>query len=488
MKTKTNKPARLRKGLGILFLLMALLGSLAWTVLFRINRFSLSVTTVGDSVVEIEYGGRFEEPGVTVSLHGTRFWKTGIPVSGAKLTMEGQVDEAVLGRYTLVYHASWMGLSAQTERKVCIVDTQSPVIRLTEPPDGFWDGRGSFQEPGFSAVDNYDGDITDQVRILHEPGLVTYSVTDRCGNPASVQRKIPVFDREPPVIELTGGQNLTIGVGKPYTEPGFRAEDAVDGDLTAQVLAEGTVDWLRPGMYDITYSVSDAQGNAASVTRQVEVVAQPRPETQWPQEKTIYLTFDDGPGPHTRRLLDVLDRWNVKATFFVTGFGDTELMKQIVERGHSIGIHTVTHDYETIYSSPEAYFDDLYRMQEIIYAATGVRTTLMRFPGGSSNEVSCALSPGIMTTLTQAVQDAGFQYFDWNVDSDDAGRARDAKTVFENVTEGLAQTRAAMVLQHDIHGYSVDAVEQIIAWGLDRGYAFRPLNEHSPGFHHQVNN
>ena len=127
-------------------------------------------------------------------------------------------------------------------------------------------------------------------------------------------------------------------------------------------------------------------------------------------------------------------------------------------------------------------------MQDIIYENTGVRTTLMRFPGGSSNTVSRESCQGVMTVLSEAVQDAGFQYFDWNVDSDDAGSARKAKTVYDNVVEGIRQTGVSLVLQHDIHPYSVEAVEDILQWGLNNGYTFAPLTQNSPGFHHGVNN
>ena len=159
-----------------------------------------------------------------------------------------------------------------------------------------------------------------------------------------------------------------------------------------------------------------------------------------------------------------------------------------MDRGHSIGIHTVSHNYDEIYSGPEAYFADLFAMQNVIYENTGVKTTLMRFPGGSSNTVSRKICKGLMTILTQAVQDAGFQYFDWNVDSNDAGGAREAQTVFDNVTEGVMRSDVSVVLQHDIHGFSVDAVEDIIVWGLNNGYTFEPLVPNSPDIRHWVQN
>ena len=312
-------------------------------------------------------------------------------------------------------------------------------------------------------------------------------MADSSGNFASVEREIPEYDGIPPVITLEGGSEIRVPVGTEFVEPGYSALDDVAGDLTDQVTVDGTVDGNTPGLYTLTYSVSDGFENLGQVTRSVIVEAKERPQVVIPEGKTVYLTFDDGPGPYTDELLDVLDRYGVKATFFVVGRGHKAEMQRIVEEGHSIAIHSITHDYKQIYASPEAYFDDILGMQQIIYDHTGVMTTLMRFPGGSSNMVS-HFNKGIMTYLTEAVQDAGFQYFDWNVDSNDAGGAKTADEVFENVTEGIRNHRTSVVLQHDIHHFSVQAVERIIQWGLDNGYTFLPLEPSSYGSHHSINN
>ena len=105
----------------------------------------------------------------------------------------------------------------------------------------------------------------------------------------------------------------------------------------------------------------------------------------------------------------------------------------------------------------------------------------------ADNAVS-RFNEGIMTRLTEAVEDAGFRYFDWNVDSDDAGNARKSETVYRNVISGVANNRVSVVLQHDIHRYSVDAVEDILVWGFENGYTFLPLQEDSPTIHHGLNN
>ena len=482
-----------RWGRGLRWLLaavlcLALLAAAAWFVAFHVNTFTLEIALSGEEKALLEYGESYAEPGVTAVLRGTLLLKDGYTPENLKIQTETDLNEEKLGKYHVSYFAEYLGCAGTARREIRVIDTQAPVIRLTEDPEGSLVPGTIYQEAGFSAWDNYDGDITDRVVRVEEPGLMTYAVTDSSGNPAIAKRQIPFRDTVFPEIMLEGGEVFPISLGTRFEEPGFAASDNVDGDLTGVVTVEGEVDWLTAGTYPITYSVMDSCENTTVVTRNVEVVAQERPDTHYPEGKVVYLTFDDGPGAYTEQLLDVLDRYDAKATFFVVGSGSGRMMKQIVRRGHSIGIHSVTHDYGQIYSSPEAYFDDLLKMQSIIYDNTGVTTTLMRFPGGSSNLVSKKSCEGIMSFLTEAVQDAGFQYFDWNVYSGDAGETKKTERVAENVIDGIQNHRVSIVLQHDIHGYSVDAVEDILSWGKRNGYRFLALSPDSPGFHHDLNN
>lgn len=488
MEEQILRPRRRRQRRRLMILLPVLLLLITAAVLvFRVNRFTLTVIPEGQTEMTLEYGQPYQEPGTSAVLKGSLFWKAGIPLP-IRVAAEGAVDESRLGKNTIHYCASFLAFHAEASRTVRVVDTQPPVITLTpDPPEGPPAGL-PYQEAGYTATDNFDGDITDRVVRTETIGLVTYAVLDSSGNPAYAQREIPIVDTTPPVITLTGSSDITVSVAQGYEEPGYSAQDNLDGDLTKSVAVEGTVDRLTPGTYDITYTVSDSRGNTATAVRHVTVAAQQAVETVTPEGKVIYLTFDDGPGPYTRQLLEVLKKHDVKATFFVVGGDNPELLREICEDGHSIGIHTMCHDYEKIYSSPEAFFEDLLGEQELIYTQTGIRTTLMRFPGGSSNTISRRFHKGIMTTLTEAVQNAGFRYFDWNVDSDDAGRAHTAEKVLENVTDGVQAHRVSVVLQHDIHPYSVDAVEDIILWGLENGYRFLPLEENSPTAHHGVQN
>ncbi len=546
---------------------LALASVLVCVVIFAIvlsvrNAYNLRIALTGGETIKLEYGTTFEDPGAAAWIRGKDLPEEGLDLTD-KITVEGTVDTAKVGTYILTYTVRYtendQDLTVTKERKVRVVDTQAPVITLTADPDTFTYPGQEYAEEGFVAMDDYDGDLTHQVKRTVENGVVTYQVWDSSGNKAVAQRTIryddpiapvitlggdnPVWmqegqtyteqgysaydhfdgdltaqvqvtvgedaviyrvtdahgnvtevtrqllyeDVEAPVITLLGESVVTMTVGTDYAEPGFTAADNRDGDLTTSVEVSGFVQRYLAATYTLTYTVRDQAGNETSVERTVVVEPVGRVDTVTPDGKIIYLTFDDGPGAHTGRLLDILAKYNVKATFFVVGTASVSLLDDIVDQGHSIAIHAYSHDYKKIYASEEAYFADLLAMQQLIYDHTGVWTTLVRFPGGGSNTVS-RFNPGIMTRLAKAVQDMGFQYFDWNVDSNDAGGAKDAATVAANVIAGCSVRRVSVVLQHDIKGYSVDAVEQIILWGLANGYTFLPMDPSSPTMHHGINN
>lgn len=205
--------------------------------------------------------------------------------------------------------------------------------------------------------------------------------------------------------------------------------------------------------------------------------------------KVIYLTFDDGPTRHTAELLDILAKYNVKATFFVTAESRdyVGLIGRAKEEGHTVGIHCFYHDYKTVYASEQAYFADMQMIDDLIFEQTGERAELVRFPGGSSNQVS-RFNKGIMTRLTRLVEEKGYRYFDWNVLSGDAGETRETAEIIQNIKEGILKKDIAVVLQHDIYDYSIAAVEAIIVWGMENGYVFLPLTMDSPTIHHPIAN
>ena len=187
-----------------------------------------------------------------------------------------------------------------------------------------------------------------------------------------------------------------------------------------------------------------------------------------PEQKVIYLTFDDGPSIYTEDVLALLERYNIKATFFVCDNGRPQLITKIHEAGHSVGIHCQTHDYDVVYKSEEAYFKDLHAMEDIIYKQTGEYTTLVRFPGGSSNKVS-SFNPGIMTRLTEQLEQQGYQYFDWNVSAGDT-KTKDTAEIVAKLKKETKNKEYAVTLMHsEYKKYSFDAIEEYILWALDNG-------------------
>lgn len=468
----------------ITFLLILVLLVVAVGAFFIVDT-EVKIEITGDSNIELSYGEEYSDAGATGMLMEKHFGKK---LMDLKPTVQNDVQNDI-GTYTLVYSIKLPFKIATAERTVTIVDKEPPKIELVEQKDTELTMPGeSFKEVGFTATDNVDGDITEKVTRKEENGHIIYTVSDSAGNTTTVDRKIKYKDTEPPKIELIGGDQ-TIKVGETYTEHGYVAEDDVDGDLSNKVVVSDNIDNQKPGLYEVTYTVEDESGNKATAKRRITVLA-PLQNNNNGGDKVIYLTFDDGPGQYTEKLLNILDEYNVKATFFVTNQYPKyrDLIGEAYRRGHTVAIHTYTHDYSKIYSSKDAYYEDLNKMQEIIVEQTGVPTNLFRFPGGSSNTVSKNYSNGIMTVLAESLQNDGYHYFDWNVSSGDAGETTQTSQVVQNVINGCSGKNASVVLQHDIKGFSVDAVREIIEWGLQNGYTFSALNETSPTAHHGINN
>lgn len=209
------------------------------------------------------------------------------------------------------------------------------------------------------------------------------------------------------------------------------------------------------------------------------------------KSKVVYLTFDDGPSENTIKIIKILKKYKAKATFFVTANGKTEYMKKITEAGHTIALHTYSHNYEKIYSSQSAYFNDLDLIRDLVEDKTGVDAKIIRFPGGSSNTISANYSDGIMTRLTKAVEKKGYKYFDWNVNSGDAdGVNVSPEKILNNIkTQSKGKSRC-VVLMHDTDAKdtTVSALEKICAYYKKQGYEFAALTTESVACHQTVNN
>ena len=159
----------------------------------------------------------------------------------------------------------------------------------------------------------------------------------------------------------------------------------------------------------------------------------------------VYLTFDDGPSVQTGKVLDILKQYKVKATFFVVGREDAKsiaLYQRIVDEGHTLAMHSYSHDYAKLYVSLDSFQEDLHRLQNLLFDKTGVWCKYYRFPGGSSNTASKVS----MKDLEAYLDREGIAYFDWNVYG---GDGISAEVIVKNVTANVDKYKESVILLHD---------------------------------------
>lgn len=199
---------------------------------------------------------------------------------------------------------------------------------------------------------------------------------------------------------------------------------------------------------------------------------------------TAFFTFDDGPSENTTEILKILKEENIKATFFVVGAATPfrfKMYKEIVDEGHSIGLHAYWHSYKHIYASAENFFNDFDQLEDSITASTGIRPALYRFPGGSNNSY---LSNELFNEIASKLKDRGYTYIDWNVDSyDSRSSTPPAEKIVSNVINQCKRkmknkNKNAVILMHDSAAKetNLQALPKIISSLREMGYSFEPLS------------
>ncbi len=213
--------------------------------------------------------------------------------------------------------------------------------------------------------------------------------------------------------------------------------------------------------------------------------------------KTVFLTIDDGPSTLTEPVLDLLDQYNVKATFFVIGANPEHyaLIREAYNRGHTIGLHSMSHDYSQVYASEEAYFRDLDAIGQVVKEQIGYVPCFVRFPGGSSNTQAVAQSgdPKLMQRLTQGLLARGYQYYDWSLSSGD-GEVRSTQELIAQSTEPSGtesdptKDTNIVLLCHDsaTKQTTLEALPQIIEHYQNKGYTFEAIDRSSWICHHAI--
>ena len=449
-----------------------------------------SITLIGDKVEKVSYRSEFVDSGITVKYFGKDITN--------KVVLSADINTNELGKYQIKYKIPYIFGIYTYKRDVMVVDDMAPEIILEGDEEVKLSYNKEYKEPGYKSIDNYDGDITEKVNVFYKvvndgETDVHYKVTDTSGNTQEKIRKIYLVDDVKPTIELNGDGTVILNVGEEYKEQGAKASDEKDGDLTERIEISGNVNTNQEGTYSVQYSVKDNNGNVTVATREVMVGNIGKANFNVGTPGVVYLTFDDGPSNTTTpQILDILKEKGVKATFFILDYGQgTEhLVKRIVEEGHSIAIHSQSHDYGVAYASPDAYLNGIDYMKEKIKNSTGVETKIIRFPGGSSNTVSRKYCEGVMSTLVRETVKRGYRYFDWNVASGDSGGVKESEGVYSNVTAGLKNTRSNVVLMHDFSGNqkTVDALPRIIDFAKQNGYTFDRITDKTPMVTQNVQN
>lgn len=402
-----------------------------------------------------------------------------------KVVITGNVDNSLVGSYKVSASVKYLFYNVKKDFTVNVVDKVAPSIVLKGDNPTYVCPNKDYVEDGYSANDNYDGDITDKVETVIEDNSILYRVFDSSSNKGEIKREIIHEDKDSPNIVLNGKETVYIYKGSSYKEDGYSAYDNCDGDITDKVVVTNNVNSNVTGKYKITYEVKDSSDNSFSIDREVIVINR----VSSSGKGVIYLTFDDGPSNLTKEILDILDREGIKATFFVCGAN--EYTKRAYNSGHTIALHSNTHDYSYIYASSSNYFSDLNSISDKVYSVINIRPKIIRFPGGSSNTVSRNYKSGIMSYLTVEVVNRGYSYFDWNVDSNDAGSdVGNSTNIYYNVVNNVSHSRANVVLMHDSanHRATVNALSDIIRYGKDNGYTFKAIDDSTPVIRHGVNN
>ena len=399
-----------------------------------------------------------------------------------KFQKESNVDINTLGKYKVTYDIKYHLRSFHLERTVNVVDDVKPVITTNlESVERDYCTKKDKVKLEVKVNDNYDGDITDKLEKVEKEDEILLKAIDASGNIADKVIEIKYAKKPEPVFKLIGSSTVYVAVGSKYNEQGAGYYDGCGNKIDEKITITGSVDTSKEGTYKVIYTLNKT---GKQITRSVSVY---KPSSIG-KGKVIYLTFDDGPGDYTSKILNILAKYNVKATFFVTNQfpGYVYLIKNEYEAGHTVAVHSYTHNYN-IYKSVNAYVNDFNKMNDVIAKYTGSKSKLFRFPGGSSNTVSRSYAKGVVRQIANKMTNDGYKYFDWDVSSGDAAGANTSK-VYSNVVNGVKYCKSCVVLMHDIKSTTANALDNILKTLTERGYKFAPLTSSSPTAHHSIAN
>ena len=193
--------------------------------------------------------------------------------------------------------------------------------------------------------------------------------------------------------------------------------------------------------------------------------------------KVVYLTYDDGPSANTEKLLDVLDKYGIKATFFVIKTPEyDEYVKEIVTRGHTLAMHSTTHD---------SFKEEVDVLSNYLTELTGFTPFAFRFPGGSSNQQTTLP----IQTFIKYLDEKNIVYYDWNVSSGDGGsKELTVDEIYNNVISGVEGKDISVVLMHDseYRETTLQATPRIIEKLQEMDALILPITEDTVPVHHNI--
>lgn len=279
-----------------------------------------------------------------------------------------------------------------------------------------------------------------------------------------------------------GGDYLTLRSSREALQGNPNADSERFAESVKSVLGNANVDTNKakntaesqnnPENVDVTEEVSTKNSTTAdNVTSKAA--------------KRVYLTFDDGPSIYTGQILDILAANNVKATFFVIGRDESyyEYYKRIVDEGHTIGMHSYSHVYQDFYKSEESFAQELTELNDLIYDVTGTKSTIFRFPGGSSNSVA----PLPIQDYIAYLNENNINYYDWNALNGDAvTTGLSPEQLVNNIMNDVEHNQDSIVLMHDLQTThtTVESLQLLIDTLKSGGYEILPIDENTPLIQH----
>lgn len=259
MKEKLKKNKTLILIIAIIIFTILLVG--------LISSHKVKIKIIGEQNIVINYKDNYKDKGAKVEVC-TLFKCKDI---SSKIEIINKVNTEKIGNYEVIYKFKYKNKNYETKRKIAVKEKEPPQIILNGAEEVLVCPTKKYQEEGFEAKDNYDGDITNKVITDITDESITYSVSDSSNNKTSVIRKIKYGDEEKPTITLKGYSRISLNVGENYQESGYTVEDNCDDSLDSKVKITNNIDSNKIGTYYVNYEVEDSNGNKATATRTVVV-------------------------------------------------------------------------------------------------------------------------------------------------------------------------------------------------------------------------